>query len=423
MTERDKITIFDAIIKLFQHPESNSSDRGTGNLFAEAIRSVINIALLAQRDAHLGCERYERNNERNGQRNGFKHRTIRTSTGQITLDVPQVRNSETPFQPFIPGLESGSRVDRALNLTIAEMYLQGVSTRKVAKVMQELCGGNGVSASYVSKCTAELDTLFEQWRNRQLPAISHLYLDATYTKVRLNGTVRDCAVFVAVGIESETGNRIVLGVSTGLSEASEHWSAFIKSLIARGMNCPNCITSDDHQGIRKALAETLTGVPWQRCQFHFQKNAQAHVTSVRYRSRAAALIRNIFNAGSRTNADLLIKNTLDILREDNQHKLADWLVENIDECLTVIDCPPDVQKRIRTSNIMECLNRQIKRRTNSINLFPSEVSLLRVVTAKAMDLSDEWEGSSRLVYISPDKLLQTAEVLKAASSQPTPPAA
>ena len=156
MTEQDKITIFDALIKPFLCSDTLTSDHEGDNLFAQAIRQLLNSSLLAQQDNHLGCERYERMTARNGQRNGFKPRTIRTSTGQITLDVPQVRNAHTPFIPIIPGFERGSRIDRALNLAIAEMYLQGVSTRKVAKVMNEICGGNGVSATYVSQCTAQL---------------------------------------------------------------------------------------------------------------------------------------------------------------------------------------------------------------------------------------------------------------------------
>ncbi|MBQ3218951.1 MAG: transposase, partial [Akkermansia sp.] len=184
----------------------------------------------------------------------------------------------------------------------------------------------------------------------------HLFLDATYTKVRRNEIVSDCAVFVAVGIDAETGRRMVLGVSVGLSEASEHWATFIQSLMMRGMNRPNSITSDDHKGIRKALVETLTGVPWQRCQFHFQQNAQAHVTSVRYRSLAAAHIRNVFNAGNRASAKLMIQNALSIFRVDKQYKLADWFEENIEECLTVIDCPPEVQRRLRTSTSWKALS-------------------------------------------------------------------
>ena len=241
--------------------------------------------------------------------------------------------------------------------------------------------------------------------------------------MRRNKIVSDGAVFIAVGIEADTGRRMLPGVSVGLAEAAEHRAAFIQSLMMRGMNRPNCITSDDHKGIRRALAETLTGVPWQRCQFHFQQNAQAHVTSVRYRSIAAAHIRNVFNAGNRASAKLMIQNALSIFRADKQYKLADWVEENIEECLTVIDCPPEVQRRLRTSNIMECINRQLKRRTNVISIFPSEASLLRIVTAKAMDLSDEWEGISGKSYISPEKLQLAAEALQAALSHPQNPAA
>ena len=161
--------------------------------------------------------------------------------------------------------------------------------------------------------------------------------------MRRNDIVSDCAVFVAVGIEAETGRRIVLGVSAELSEAAEHWAAFIQSLMMRGMNRTNCITGDAHKGSLTALAETLTGGPWQRCQFHFQQNAQAHVTSVRYRSIAAAHIRNVFNAGDRVSAGLMIQNALSIFRAGNQHKLADQFEENVEECLTGIACPPVVQ--------------------------------------------------------------------------------
>ncbi len=142
------------------------------------------------------------------------------------------------------------------------------------------------------------------------------------------------------------------------------------------------------------------------------------MTSVRYRSVAAAHIRNVFNAGNRASARLMIQNTLSIFRADKQYKLADWFEENIEECLTVIDCPPEAQRRLRTSNSMESINRQLKRRTNVISSFSSEASLLRIVTAKTMDLSDEWEGICTKAYISPEKLQQAAEVLKAASAQP-----
>lgn len=175
--------------------------------------------------------------------------------------------------------------------------------------MQEICGDNGVSSSYVSQSTSQLDELFEKWRTRQLPPIAHLFLDATYSKVRLNGVIVDCAVFVAVGIDAETGRRMVLGVSVERSEEAAHWTTFIQSLLMRGMNRPLTVTSDDHTGIRAALARTLTGVLWQRCQFHLQQNAQSYVTNSRYKTIAAAHIRSIFNAGSRKMANIMLTNT------------------------------------------------------------------------------------------------------------------
>ena len=417
MTEQDKASIFDAIIKPFLHPDANSDAPPAARLFGAAIQALVNSSLLAQQDAHIQCGKHERSESRNGQRNGFKPRTIRTSVGELSVNIPQVRNSDEPFQPFIPGFEQGSRIDRSLNLAIAEMYLQGVSTRKVSAVMREICGGQGVSAAYVSRCTAELDEIFEAWRTRPLPPISHLYLDATYTKIRQDNRICDCAVFVAAGIHAETGKRLILGISTGISEAAEHWAAFIQSLLDRGMTRPLGVTSDDHAGLRKALARTLTGVSWQRCQFHFQQNAQAYVTKVAYRKTAAARIRNIFNSCGRDAAMRAAQDTAGLFRRQGQSKLADWLMDNIEECLTFADCPLEVQRRLRTSNIMENINRQLKRRTNVIAIFPSEASLLRIVTAKAMDISDEWEGQSGRIYLAPDKIRQVAESLPAAASR------
>ncbi len=417
MTEQFKLNTLDTIIKLLVSPNQDSESSTSPNILAEALKILINTSLLAQRDAHIQCEKYERNDKRTGLRNGFKPRTLRSKSGEITVSIPQVRNSQDPFVPFIPGFEQGSRVDRALNLAIAEMYLHGTSTRKVGAVMEQICGGKGVSAAYVSQCTAQLDETFEQWRNRPLPAIAHLYLDATYVKIRQDGAIRDCAVFIATGIHSESGKRLILGVSTGISEASQHWEAFIQNLLDRGMSRPLGVTSDNHPGIRKALASTLTGVPWQRCQFHFQQNAQAHVTKQGYKKTAAAYIRNIFHAPNKQSALKLALETEEIFRRDRQSKLADWIAANIEECLTFADYPIDVQRRLRTSNTMENINRQLKRRTNVISIFPSEASLMRIITAKLMDISDEWEGQTGRIYISPDKFRQINEVQQATTSQ------
>lgn len=177
--------------------------------------------------------------------------------GGLNLSTPQVRGSDIPFRTSL--LEKGSRSDRALKAAISSMYLQGVSTRRVTTVMGELCGFE-VSSTQVSKLTAELDGEFEKWRGRPLPEISHLFADATYYKVRIDGNVRDCAALIAIG------KRLVLGVSCALSEAEVHWRDFFTSLKQRGIGIPDSVTSDAHVGLRAALNSN----PWQRCQFHLQ---------------------------------------------------------------------------------------------------------------------------------------------------------
>ena len=177
-----------------------------------------------------------------------------------------------PFRKSL--LESGSRTDRSLKAAIAEMYLQGVSTRRVSKVLEELCGLD-ITSTQVSRLTADLDTEFTLWRNRPLPEIAHLILDATYIKVRLNGSVRDCAALIAIGVRRNDSKRMILGVSCSLSETEPHWRDFIYSLKQRGIGIPDSVTSDAHEGLKAALRATLNASPWQRCQFHLQQNAQA----------------------------------------------------------------------------------------------------------------------------------------------------
>ena len=195
-----------------------------------------------ERSAHIGARPFERSDTRIGYANGLKERTLHSSLGALNLKVPQTRGCEEPYKPSM--LESGSRVDRALKVAVAEMYLQGVSTRRVTKVMERLCGLE-VSSTQVSRLTAELDTSFKQWRERPLPQIAHLVVDATYIKVRIDGSVRDCAVLTAIGVRREDGKRMILGVSAALSEAEPHWRSFLMSLKERGMGIPDSVTSDE----------------------------------------------------------------------------------------------------------------------------------------------------------------------------------
>ena len=358
---------------------------------------ILNAAMLIERRTHLSAQPYERCEKRNGYANGFKDRVFKSTLGEMNLKIPQTRESSDPFYPSL--LEKGSRIDQALKSAIAEMYLQGVSTRRVKRVMEELCGME-VSSTQVSRLTAELDESLEKWRNRPLPEISHLLLDATYIKVRIDSSVRDCAVLIGIGIRRDNGKRMILGTSTALSENEVHWRTFLSSLRERGIGIPSLITSDAHEGLKAALRATLNASPWQRCQFHLQQNAQAYVPKVSMRQQVADDIRYIFNARNRAEAETRLNEIVEKYSQ-SAPDLARWMESAIPEGLTIFAFPENIRRRLRTSNMCETLNSQIKRRTRVAGLFPNEASILRLVSAILMDISEEWEsGKTYLPQIS-----------------------
>jgi transposase-like protein len=316
--------------------------------------------------------------------------------GKIPLRIPQVRNLAEDSQGFYPkALEKGIRSERALKLALAEMYIHGVSTRKVTKITEELCGLE-VTSMDVSRATKLLDAEVEAWRNRRIGIIRYLVLDARYEKVRHGGSVIDCAVLVALGVD-EKGKRTVLGTSVALSEAEVHWRAFISSLLDRGMRGVQMVVSDAHAGLKAALRAVIPSVSWQRCQCHLQRNAQAYVPKVSMKGTVAAAIRQIFAASDRAEADQKLKDFVQSY-EKTAPKLVKWAEENIPEGLTVFQLPSNHQKRMRTSNSIERLNKEIKRRTRVATLFPNEESLLRLVSAVLSEISEEWETGK--VYLN-----------------------
>ena len=348
---------------------------------------LMNAAMIIERSSHLQAGPHERTEQRNGHANGFKPRGLATSLGKLGLQVPQVRDSTSPFKTSL--LESGSRVDRALKAAIAEMYLQGVSTRRVTKVVEELCGTQ-ISSTQVSRLTSELDVEFEKWRNRPLEPVAFLILDATYVKVRMDGAVRDCAILTAIGVRRSDGKRVVLGVSCALSEAEAHWRKFLKTLKERGIGIPDLVTSDAHEGLKAALRATLNASPWQRCQFHLQQNAHAYVPRLEYRAKVAADIRSVFHAPDLAHAQLRLEEIVTKWRERSV-KLADWMEANLPEGFSVFALPEHQRRRLRTSNMAERIHRDIKRRTKVAGLFPNEASVLRLVTAIHIETSEDWE--------------------------------
>jgi len=349
----------------------------------ELIRLIVNAAMQAERTEHLNAAPYQRTTERQGYANGYKPKAMRTRLGEISFAVPQVR--EGGFYP--QALEKGLRSERALTLALAEMYVQGVSTRKVKAITEQLCGVS-VSSAMVSQATAQMDEELEKWRERPLGEYPYLFLDAYYEQVREDGQVRHLAILVAVGVNPE-GKREILGVSASLSEHEVHWRTFLESLKGRGLEGVQLITSDDHPGLKAARLSVFGGLPWQRCQFHLQQNAQAYVPHKDMQTEVANDLRTIFNAPDRATAEAYLAKTV-AKYQPEATRLSEWLAANIPEGLTVFSFRESFRRLLRTTNGVERLHREIRRRARVVSIFPNQASCLRLVSAVLNEISEEW---------------------------------
>jgi transposase-like protein len=375
MVYQQKNNLYQAVLDLITEEGANG--------FKEVLKLLVNAAMVEEREKYLGVASYERSEDRLGYANGFKPKTLNTRVGSLELQIPQTRDCK--FYP--QSLEKGKRSERALGLAIVQMYVQGVSTRNVEEITKQLCGFE-ISSSTVSKLVAELDPLLKEWRERPLNKYKYVYLDARYEKVRHGGLVVDQAVFTAAGVNDD-GQREMLGTSVSLSEAEVHWRQFLSQLQKRGLHGIELFISDDHTGLKAARKAVFPGIPWQRCQVHLQRNAQKYVPKEAMKGQVAADIRAIFNAPDRVEADRLLKKTMTTY-EKSAPKLSSWLEENIAEGLTIFSFPAQHRTKIRTTNMIERLNREIKRRTQVVSIFPNEDSCLRLVTAIVMEMSEEW---------------------------------
>ncbi len=365
----------------------------------ELIRILIDNAMVVERQQYLQAEPYQRTPERRGQANGFKQKTVYTRIGAIPFSIPQVRDGT--FYP--QALEKGVRSERALIISLVEMYVHGVSTRKVTEIVEALCG-KSVSSSQVSRAAAELDTILESWRNQPIGEMGYLLLDARYEKVRQDGQVRDVAVLIAVGVDSE-GKRRVLGVSVSLGEHEVHWREFLKSLVARGLSGVKLIVSDDHAGLRAARQSVFGGIPWQRCQFHLQQNAMAYIPRQAMRAEVARDIRTVLQAPDRATAETNMK-TIVQKYSKTVPRLSAWMELNLPEGLTVMELPEPHRRFLRTTNMVERLNLEIRRRTRVVTIFPNEASCLRLVSALLMEVDEDWQmGKRYLTFLGREELI------------------
>jgi transposase-like protein len=358
---------------------------------AQAIQILLNEGMKLEREEFLGACLHERTAERRGHANGYKPKKLRSRLGELGLEIPQVRDVLDGESFYPSALERGERSERALKLALAEMYVQGVSTRKVKAITEELCGFE-ISSTQVSRISKGLDEELEKWRSRPLGENQYLMLDARYEKVRHGGQVISVAVLVAIGIAE--GMRSILGVSVSLSEAEVHWREFLYSLRERGLCGLKLVTTDDHPGLKAAMNAVFPAVPWQRCQVHLQRNAAHHAPRLEIRKAIARELRAVFNATNRPEAQRLLEQLVKKYAK-TAPDLASRLEENIPESFSVFAVPVPHQRRLRSTNVLERLNKEILRRTRVATLFPNTAALLRLVSAVLVEISEEWETGRR----------------------------
>lgn len=369
---------------ILEHLTSN----GIQNL-KPVIEALLNEAMKIEREEALKAAPYERNPERAGYANGFKERDYVSRLGALRIQIPQVRGLS--FYPKC--LEKGERSERALKLAVAEMYIQGVSTRKVAEITEELCG-HDLSSTQVSRCAKLLDEELEKFRNRPLTGkYAYVYFDAEYEKVRHDHSVIDMATLIAIGV-NEDGKREILGISSRLSEAEVHWRAFFEGLQNRGLLGVQLFISDDHAGLRAARRAVFPSVKWQRCQFHMAQNAQAYAPKEPMKKEIGEAVRRIFHSYDYATAQEEKRKCVEKYKT-SAPEFVKWLENNIEEGLTCFSFPESHRKKIRTVNGLERLNKEIRRRTRVATLFPNVASCERLITAVLQGVHEEWITGKR----------------------------
>ena len=357
----------------------------------EIVERVLQELLEAEMTEHVGAAPYERTTERKGHRNGHKPRTLRTRVGTLNLLVPQDREGTFSTRLF----SRYQRNEKALVLALMEMYVEGVSTRKVKDVTEELCG-TSFSKSLVSSLAGRLDAELQAWRSRPLEAEAYPYLfvDARYEKVRVGHRIVSQGVLIVSAVRAPEGLREILGVEVADTESEATYQELFRSLKERGLKGVELVVSDDHEGLKAAVFRHFQGASWQRCQVHYARNLLGMVGYAR-RKDLAAQLRAIFAQASRDTALRLASELADRWRGKGHEKVAEHVEEHIEECLGCLAFPESHRRRIRTTNGQERLNQEIKRRSRVVRIFPNRQACLRLVTALCVEQSEEWVTGRR----------------------------
>jgi len=358
-------------------------EEGSEDWLRETVRHLVQEVMEAEVRAQIGAGRYERAEERTAYRNGYRLRPWDTRLGTLALSIPKLR-SGSYFPSF---LEPRRRAEQALVSVVAEAYVQGVSTRKVEALVQAL-GIDALSKSEVSRLCAVLDEQVTAFRTRRLDAVyPYLWLDARYEHVREDGRVQSMAVIVAYGVRAD-GVRDVLGVDVGLSEDVALWRAFLQDLVARGVHGVRLVISDAHAGLKQAIAEVFVGASWQRCRVHFLRNVLARVPKSA-QAMVAATVRTIFQQTSRADAQTQLHQVIAAF-EPRFPGVVRLLTEAEEEIITFYDFPSAHWRQLYSTNPLERLNKELKRRSAVVGIFPNRAAVLRLLGMVLAEQSDEW---------------------------------
>jgi transposase-like protein len=373
---------------------SLSSDQVKGLLTTDdglkgLVEAVVNQVLDAQMTEHLSASVYERSSNRKGYRNGYRPRQLYTRIGKLVLRVPQSRDGEFSTELF----SRFQRSEQALVLAMMEMVLQGVSTRKVERVTEELCG-ESFSKSTVSRLCTNLDARVHAWNERRLDdrEFPFLIVDALVIKVRMEDRVVAMSALVASGINGE-GYREILGLMLGNSETESTWTSLFGWLKDRGLKGVELVVSDDHKGLKKAVARHFQGAMWQRCQVHLIRNVLG-AASNRYRGILAAGMKRIFAAENQAEARARFRQLVDEL-DGKTEKAIETLENGLDDALAVMVLPEKYRRRLATTNMQERLNEEIRRRERVIRIFPNEASAKRLIGAMLAETHETWSSGKK----------------------------
>jgi len=362
-----------------------------GDVLREGVRVLAQALMETEVTALVGAERHERSDERTAYRNGTRGRTWDTRVGTVDLAIPKVR----PGTYFPSLLQPRRRTEQALLTVVQEAYVHGVSTRKVDDLVKAL-GLDGISKSEVSRICAELDPVVEAFRTRPLTGeYPYLWVDATYHKVRVEGRVVSQATVVAIGVTFE-GERQVLGVDVGASEDRSFWTAFLRGLVKRGLSGVRLVISDAHEGLKQAISTVLTGTAWQRCRVHFMRNLLATVPHAA-REPIAAIVRTIFAQPDHASALVQLHKVADGLRA-RLPQAAALLEEAAEDILAYKHFPEEHRQQLHSTNPLERLNKEIKRRSTVVGIFPNVRATLRLVGSILLEQDDEWAVAERRYF-------------------------